>query len=108
MKIALWVQRLLQMGYVYDNIEITNEFPLGRPTSNNTGHYRLFLRSDEANHEKFPFTQEDPFYAPKHATNPWVDFSIHEKTDSTELYYDRGDKNLFKEIEELWERIVNG
>ena len=108
MKMALWMQRLLGMGYSFDNIEITNKFPLGRPSAVHTGHYRVFLRSDEFQHENFPFTAENPFYAPEHATNPWVDFSIHEGTDLMEIYYDRGDKNLFKEIEKLWEEIVNG
>jgi len=105
MKMALWLQRLLLMGYSIDSIEITNKFPLGRPSDVNTGHYRLFLREDEVGHEEFPFTRENPFYAPEHATNPWVDFSI---TEELILVYDRGDKNLFKQIEQLWGEIVNG
>ena len=107
MKMALWMQQLLGMGYSFDHIEITNKFPLGRPTDVKTGRYRVFLWSDEEGHENFPFTQENPFYAPKHAKNPWADFSIHEGTDLIEIYYDRGDKNLFKEIEQLWGEIVN-
>ena len=107
MKIASWMQRLMQMGYSFDNIEITNEFPLGRPSDVNTGYYRVFLRSDEGDHENFPFTQENPFYAPKHATNPWVDIYIVEPPHNL-IRYERGDKNLFKEIEQLWEEIVNG
>ena len=104
MKKALWMQQLLQMGYSFDNIQSTNEFPLGRPTDKNTGIFRVFVWNDEFKHENFPFTAENPFYAPKHATNPWVDIHIHDDT----IEYVREDKNLFKEIEQLWEEIVNG
>ncbi len=104
---GLWMGELLRRGYSFDRMEITNQFPLGRPSNKNTGHYRIFSRADEENHEEFPFTHENPFYAPKHATNPWVDFYISNGNEWS-LDYDKGDKNLFKQILELWEGTVNG
>ena len=110
MKKALWMQRLMQMGYSFDVIKIADGFPLGRPidgTNENTNTHRVFVRADELEHENYPFTQENPFYAPVHAKNAWVDFYVVEPPHNL-IQYVRGDKNLFKEIEQLWGEIVNG
>ena len=104
MKKASWMQQLLQMRYSFDNIESTSEFPLGRPTDKNTGIFRVFVWNDEFGHENFPFTAENPFYAPNHAKNPWVDVHIYDNS----IEYVREDRNLFKKIEQLWEEIVTG